>query len=65
MFDEVIFLFPLIQLARGGDQIISLVTGALGGCISTLNFFMIIKSDIGVVECCLVLLPDKEVLQLY
>jgi hypothetical protein len=40
MFDEVIFLFPLIQLARGGDQIISLVTGALGGCISTLNFFM-------------------------
>lgn len=56
-------VFPFIQLIKGGLHKTSLISGAQGGWIETLNFFRIWKSVIEEDEVKLVWLPVRATLE--
>jgi hypothetical protein len=61
-FVEAPSVFTLIQEAKGGDHITSLIVGALGGLMLTLQALRIRNSNMSPLAVCLVLLPAMEVL---
>jgi len=54
----------LIQKGGGGCQMTSIISGALGGCKVTLNFFRMTKLEMLEDATVFVRLPDKAVLDI-
>jgi len=61
-FVEAPSVFTLIQEAKGGDHMTSLIVRALGGLMLTLQALRILNSSMSQLAVCLVLFPAIEVL---
>jgi hypothetical protein len=61
-FVEVPSVLTFIQVGKGGDQITSLMVGALGGLMLTLQALRLLNSNISPLAVFFVLLPALETL---